>query len=110
MTGLVNVLRVALFAYRIAFLVTKEEGPGQVFMHLRLWAGVYDLGADARPKTNLGRLFDCQFCTGLWGALIAGTLLYLERRGSRAAGVGLTTGAGAGAQALLYMFTREIQP
>lgn len=110
MRQFVDILRIALFAYRLAFLVTKEEGPGQIFMHLRIGAGVYDLGPDAKPKTNIGRLFDCQFCTGLWSALIAGLLLYLECRGSRAAGVGLTTIAGAGAQALLYMFTKELQP
>jgi len=59
----------ALSCYRLAQLVTLDDGPGDVFLRLRERAGVYQYGDDGRPATSLGRFLACPFCIGLWLAL-----------------------------------------
>lgn len=67
---MLSLLRNGLACYRLARLITKEAGPFDMFHHLRSAAGVYDYGADGRPQSTLGKLFDCPYCTGVWVALI----------------------------------------
>lgn len=59
----------SLASYRLTRLITKESGPMDAFHWLRSWVGVYDVGADGRPITTTGKLFDCPYCTGIWVAL-----------------------------------------
>lgn len=65
-----KLLRLGLACYRLSRLITKEVGPFDIFHYLRSAVGVYDYGADGRPKTLTGKLFDCPYCTGVWVALI----------------------------------------
>ena len=67
---MLTLLSNGLACYRLARLITKEAGPFDVFHHLRASVGVYDYGADGRPQSMLGKLFDCPYCTGVWVALI----------------------------------------
>lgn len=55
-----------LAVYRIAQLITIDDGPADVFVRLRTWTGCYDLGPNGQPKTGLGKLFGCPFCVGVW--------------------------------------------
>lgn len=59
----------ALAVYRLAQLVSIDDGPADLFLRLRAWAGSMDLGPDGRAATNLGRLLACPYCTGVWLAL-----------------------------------------
>lgn len=59
----------ALSCYRLAQLVTLDDGPGDVFAWLREKAGAYQYGNDGRPFTSIGRLMACPFCIGIWAAL-----------------------------------------
>ena len=71
---MLKLLRDGLACYRLARLITKEAGPFDVFHYLRSAVGVYDYGADGRPQSTLGKLFDCPYCTGVWVALILAIL------------------------------------
>jgi hypothetical protein len=64
-----RVLLAILAAYRLAELVSLDDGPGDVFLRLRTWAGSYVYGEDGRPATSLGRLLACPFCVGVYAAL-----------------------------------------
>lgn len=65
-----RLLLAALATYRLAQLVAIDDGPGDVFLRLRVWAGSYEYGQDERPKSNLGRLLACPYCVGVWAALL----------------------------------------
>jgi len=59
----------ALAVYRIAELIAIDDGPWDLFLRIRDWAGSYDLGEDGRPKRALGRFLKCPYCLGIWVAL-----------------------------------------
>lgn len=77
-----NWLRIllAVFAvYRLAYMISREEGPyyriwdrGEgdphigLFETLRIKLGVYDLGPDGQPEKNLARWVLCPLCVGVW--------------------------------------------
>lgn len=63
-------LVLAAFAlFRLAELFAIDEGPGEVFLRLRIVLGVYDRTENGRARTGLGRLFGCPYCLGVWCAL-----------------------------------------
>ena len=64
----VNLILAMLATYRLTELLTFDFGPADIFLRLREWAGVYDLGQDGRPIKFLGKLLGCAFCTGLYVA------------------------------------------
>ena len=64
----------ALSCYRLAQLVTLDDGPGDVFLRLRERAGVYQYGDDGRPARSMGRLVACPFCIGMWAAVLCAAL------------------------------------
>lgn len=56
--------------YRLTRLITGyEEGPFAVLVKFRSAMGVYDLDEDGSPQTQLGKLFECPYCVGMWLAL-----------------------------------------
>ena len=59
----------ALSCCRLAQLIALDDGPADVFLRLREWAGAYQYGDDGRPETSLGRLVACPYCLGMWFAL-----------------------------------------
>ncbi len=69
MPDLLRWLLAALACYRLAQLMALDDGPGDIFRELRLWAGCHEYGPDGRPKTGLGRLLGCPYCVGVWLAL-----------------------------------------
>lgn len=64
-------LALAVFAvFRVAELIAIDEGPGDVLLKFRVWAGAYTLGEDGRPS-SVGRLVSCPYCIGIYLAFIA---------------------------------------
>lgn len=58
----------ALACFRITTLFVVDDGPWDIFLKFREWAGVYDLGSDDRPRSVGGRLLECPHCFGVWVA------------------------------------------
>ncbi len=77
METLLSVLVVGLATYRVARLLVLEDGPGDVFLRIRVWAGCYEYGADGRAEKMLGRALNCPHCTGVYvgAALFLGHLV-----------------------------------
>jgi len=69
--SLLAIVAVGLATYRIARLLVVEDGPGDVFLKLRAWAGCYEYGEDGRPAGNLGRALTCVHCTGVYVGVFA---------------------------------------
>lgn len=49
----------ALATWRIAHLVAKEDGPFDLVVRARAWAG---------DDSMFGRLMDCPYCVSIWAA------------------------------------------
>jgi hypothetical protein len=57
-----ELLLLALFTWRLAYLLVKESGP-------------FNLMGRLRAKTTFGGLLDCIYCASVWTALIGYVLL-----------------------------------
>jgi hypothetical protein len=68
-----------LACYRLARFTVYEEGPWQFMTRIRSWAGTYDYGENGEPKSSLGRLFACPYCTGMWIALALAIIFFWQR-------------------------------
>lgn len=71
----VKFILLALAVYRASELVTQDRGPFDIFLNLRIWLGAYDRDETGEPRTELGRLVECAYCTGIWLSLPALLLL-----------------------------------
>jgi hypothetical protein len=47
-----------LATWRLTHLLAKEDGPAEIFIHLRLWVG----------SSFFGQVLDCFYCLSLWVA------------------------------------------
>lgn len=99
---MLSLLSNGLACYRLTRLITREAGPFDVFHRLRSAVGAYDYGADGRPQSTLGKLFDCPYCAGVWVALLI--LLCPEWQVKK---ILISWLAVAGAQAALQAATEE---
>jgi hypothetical protein len=72
---MIEIALACLAVFRTAELVTVDAGPRDLFLRFRIWAGVFDLGEDGRPKTNAGRLFECPYCIGMYLAFVAALII-----------------------------------
>lgn len=60
----------SLVVWRIASLISHEEGPFDIFSRVRYKAGVrYDEKSNEFGKNNLSRGILCLWCTSVWVAL-----------------------------------------
>lgn len=76
MSTSLRILLAIFAAFRLARLVSFEEGPGGIFEALRVKAGAAEYGADGLPTTNLARGIVCPHCVGVYAAaLIALTVV-----------------------------------
>ncbi len=66
-----RLLIAALATWRLSSLLVNpnEVGPGKLLHKIRDWAGIYELGEDDEPLTNLGKLFACIWCMSMWVAV-----------------------------------------
>lgn len=78
-------------AYRLASLVSHDEGPylpflytdekqTGVFERVRTDLGVYDYGPDGKPITNLARGVSCPLCTGIYLSALTCILVLVPSR------------------------------
>lgn len=66
MLDLLRFVLASFACYRLAELVTVDDGPGDVLLQIRARLGAYDLDDDGRPATSLGRAIICPYCVGIW--------------------------------------------
>ena len=66
---MIRLIRLALATFRLALLISKEEGPAMIFVKLRAKAGAYNVGPSGIPTTNLGRGVSCPYCVGVYAAV-----------------------------------------
>lgn len=55
-----------LAVYRLAYMISQEEGPFGIFERLRIAGGAYSFGEDGRPQGWIGRGLTCPLCVGFW--------------------------------------------
>ena len=65
-----RLITAAVATWRLSSLFVHEDGPGDVFRKIRDVFGVYILGDDDRPVSQLGRLLACVWCLSVWIALV----------------------------------------
>lgn len=74
---LVKLVVGGLLTWRLASLLTSEEGPFGIFDWLRGVVSDYDPDdEEMRPRSELGRLLECLWCLSLWIALPVSVLLF----------------------------------
>ena len=62
--------------WRVTSLLVNEDGPFDLFMRFREWAGVYyPLNESNQPVYPLGHLLSCFYCTSVWVAVLCLILL-----------------------------------
>lgn len=88
----------ALTVFRLSQLVVYDDGPWDVMLRLRTWAGAYDLGENGEPVMTWGKFFACPYCVGVW---LAFGVLALVFTVSVAGDMLLAWWGLAGAQALM---------
>ncbi len=64
-----NFILLTFVCYRLAQLVTLDEGPFGIFQKIRVKAGTYDNDDDGQAAMGLGRVMSCPYCLGVWIAL-----------------------------------------
>lgn len=97
--SLLNLLLATVSLWRITSLVTKEKGPGLIFYHMRVKAGVLHddnykpLGYE--EKYLWSELFYCHWCFSMAFGIIWGTLWLLLPSIMAAASLPFVISAGA---------------
>jgi len=83
-------LLAVLATVRLTWAVVYEDGPGEVLLKLRTWAGAYDYaderGPDGQPvpRSALGRALQCPYCVSLALALPMALLALVEGKATDA--------------------------
>jgi len=80
---LVEILAVGLGGWRLAVLLVKERGPGDIILKLRSLVGIEhnENGEPVSwPETFLPRLLTCAWCLSIWTTLLVWGLWQLESR------------------------------
>ena len=73
---LIEIFILGLAIWRLSSLLTLEDGPFDIFTTLRMYAGVYDLDEDGRPKGFFARTLDCLWCVSLYLSIIVGFFVF----------------------------------
>lgn len=113
MTKALRILLAIFTVYRLASLVSSEEGPSfgltpngrGIFDWIRMKLGAYDHGPDGLPETNLGRGISCPLCTGVYISGVVAAILEPPHR--RPWDFFLTWFGLAGAQVFLENLTSD---
>lgn len=103
-----------LFTHRATQLLVVDTGMFEVFLKFRIGMGVYDLGEDGEPKSELGKLFACPYCVGAWLSILATILVFTAVQvpgwPNDIARALLVCGAIGGAQSLLQDLSHSLSP
>jgi hypothetical protein len=65
-----------LACYRLAILIARDDGPGDILLAIRAKLGAYNYGDDGRPDMSIGRLVSCEHCIGVWVSLLLAICLW----------------------------------
>lgn len=95
--GLRYVLGV-LAVYRLVMMIGLDDGPFNLLLRFRTWAGVYDLGPNGQPRRGGGRFLACPYCVGV---LVAAVVTFLVLWPTFGGDILLIAYGLAGAQAVL---------
>ncbi len=72
---------ISLAGWRLAYMVTNEDGPGDIFGWLRLrFAGPF--GREVAPG-SLDKLLGCVYCLSFWTTSAAALIWALDDTGAR---------------------------
>lgn len=115
MNKVVRIFLAITATYRLASMLSKDEGPYLPFLYrseqqigvfeeIRFQLGVYDYGPDGKPATNLARGLSCPLCTGIYISALVSTLLY---RPTKIGDLFLTWLGVSGAQVFLENLTSD---
>lgn len=67
----------SLAAWRIAYLITNEDGPFDLLISLRVRMGAYDFNEKGIPKSWTGRGISCIQCMTWWVGILCGIIVLL---------------------------------
>lgn len=96
---------IALAGWRLAYMLTNEDGPANVFGWLRRKVGPYDdLGAQIMPG-SIDKLFNCVYCMSFWTTAAAALAWAVDIKAAR--DVVIMLAAWGAATALDMMARRE---
>lgn len=74
MTGLFNLLIDSLAAWRLAFMLVHERGPGDIFGEIRRHLGVETVNEHGvtvcDDKDDVFGMFCCVYCMSIWTAAL----------------------------------------
>lgn len=94
-----NLLLLALATWRLTNLLTDEQGPFDMFVHMRHKLGVRKNAQNENYGiTELGKLFSCIWCLSPWIGLLFSVVYYLRR----GVAIAITLPLSLSALALLY--------
>lgn len=66
----------SLAIYRLARLISIDDGPFDILLRFRALWGAYNYGENGLARTSLGRGITCPHCVGFWIAGIAAIAVY----------------------------------
>lgn len=66
----VVLVMLSLAVFYISYTVTRTDGPGDIFLRLRMRLGSYDYGPDGEPTSSAGKLFSCPVCFSFYVAVV----------------------------------------
>jgi len=75
-SDLAEFIMVLLIVYRVTRFIVVDNGPFDVFLHIRLFMGVYDHDENGK-RPMLGILFGCGYCMSTWISAFMAVLLVL---------------------------------
>lgn len=71
MTDVGVLILLSLATWRVSTMIVREDGPGNVFFHIRSWVGIThdpDRHILTIPDRFLPNLLSCVWCTSVWVA------------------------------------------
>jgi hypothetical protein len=66
---IVRIILAGLACYRLAELISLDEGPIDIFSNLRIVSGRHASVSDNRFIVSFAKLINCPFCLGIWFAI-----------------------------------------
>lgn len=67
MENVINIILVTLGVFRLSYMVSNEDGPGDIFSKLREWVG---------QSNWVGRGLNCFLCVSFWVSSFGAFFLY----------------------------------
>lgn len=73
---------IALAGWRLAYMLTNEDGPANVFGRLRRKLGPAEWGAEVKPG-SLDKLLTCVYCMSFWTTAAAALAWAVDVKAAR---------------------------